>query len=269
MSATYSKHQYPWFLKRYGWTEGSFSEIMTKSNRVLDAGAGIGQHLAWFAMFFNNTMYVATDASVAPPATEVTSLHNVKFILSDLRELPFQDDCFDLCYCDRVLMHLQNPLLALGELVRVTRHEGTVAFSVYRKKGLIRECVDEVLRRKLSAMDTCEAIEVCRDLAKLGRSIQNSSGKVDVPSSLREAGLFDSQSCDIKEFIYWDLLKAFWNDDYGIDGSTMINLEYYFAPISHTYTKADVLCMCDEHKLKIDYFFEEKNALSTRARVIK
>jgi len=40
-------------------------------------------------------------------------------ILSDVNNLPFRDKCFDFVYCSHVLEHVDNPLLACAEIMRV------------------------------------------------------------------------------------------------------------------------------------------------------
>lgn len=50
----------------------------------------------------------------------------VEAVEADVHELPFPDDTFDVTTCQTLLIHVAEPLLALSEMVRVTRPGGVV-----------------------------------------------------------------------------------------------------------------------------------------------
>lgn len=50
-------------------------------------------------------------------------------------KLPFKANQFDFVYANGVIPHVKDPLIALREMVRVTRIGGVVWFSVYGKSG--------------------------------------------------------------------------------------------------------------------------------------
>jgi SAM-dependent methyltransferase len=41
------------------------------------------------------------------------------FLISDINYLPFEDNCFDFVYCSHLLEHVDNPLCACSEIVRI------------------------------------------------------------------------------------------------------------------------------------------------------
>lgn len=51
-------------------------------------------------------------------------------IKADVYRLPFADDSFDLLICYQVLEHLAEPISAVQELSRVTKHDGKALFQV-------------------------------------------------------------------------------------------------------------------------------------------
>jgi len=90
---------------------------------VLDVGAGAGDDLRALAELVSpGGRVVGVDSSPASP----------EVLLADACALPFDDDTFDACRCDRTLQHVGDPQRALAEMVRVTRPGGVVLISEVR-----------------------------------------------------------------------------------------------------------------------------------------
>jgi SAM-dependent methyltransferase len=84
--------------------------------RVLPAGAritGVDREPAWVEQ--------ATARAIEQNLAERFS-----YRLGDAERLPFADDSFDLTTCQTLLIHLRDPSVALGEMIRVTRPGGLV-----------------------------------------------------------------------------------------------------------------------------------------------
>lgn len=111
-------------LARYSW-----ACRFAPGKRVLDAACG---------MAYGTAMLVDAEASevvgididesliaevrrVAPP--------NASFDVGDLRELPYEDDDFDLIVCFEAIEHVPDPEKVLDELSRVLRDDGLLALS--------------------------------------------------------------------------------------------------------------------------------------------
>ena len=92
---------------------------------VLDVGAGAGEDLRALAELVSpGGRAVGVDSSPASP----------EVLLADACALPFDDDSFDACRCDRTLQHVADPQRALAEMVRVTRPGGVVLVSEVRHR---------------------------------------------------------------------------------------------------------------------------------------
>src|SRR5579859_1213126 len=90
---------------------------------VLDVGAGGGDDLRALAELVSPAgRVVGVDSSPASP----------EVLPADACALPFDDDTFDACRCDRALQHVADPERALAEMVRVTRPGGVVLISEVR-----------------------------------------------------------------------------------------------------------------------------------------
>lgn len=92
---------------------------------LLDVGGGPG----YFRDAFEDrgARYVALDAD----AGELTGLGDTgpRTVLGSGMELPFRDDCVDVCYSSNVLEHVRWPGRMAEEMLRVTRPGGTTYLS--------------------------------------------------------------------------------------------------------------------------------------------
>jgi ubiquinone/menaquinone biosynthesis C-methylase UbiE len=99
--------------------------------RVLDLGCGTGEDSRRLAGLVGPTgEVVGIDASeamlaVARARAEGTGLP-VTFHLGDAMRLDLPTESFDAARCERLLLHVPDPPVALGEMVRVTRHGGRI-----------------------------------------------------------------------------------------------------------------------------------------------
>jgi len=100
-------------------------------NRVLDVGCGTGddvRRMAGIVGTFGRAVGIdLSDAMIeqARQRAEGTDLP-VEFVNGSTYDLPFPDDSFDACRCERVLQHLDEPLRAVLEMARVVRPGGRV-----------------------------------------------------------------------------------------------------------------------------------------------
>lgn len=93
--------------------------------QLLDVGGGPG----YFRDAFREAgaTYWALDADVG----ELTSAGEIGAgtVIGSGMQLPFADDCLDVCYSSNVLEHVEDPWLMADEMVRVTKPGGLVFLS--------------------------------------------------------------------------------------------------------------------------------------------
>lgn len=102
--------------------------------RVLDIGCGSGVDTRRFAALVGSQ---GAAVGVDPSERAVASARHAareaglpeSYEVGDAVDLVFPDDSFDACFCDRTLQHLADPVAALSEMRRVTRHTGTIVVS--------------------------------------------------------------------------------------------------------------------------------------------
>ena len=95
---------------------------------ILDVGCGTGEMLAYFNMQQKKLNIYGVDISA--PMLKKAAYKNIKsrqnFHLSNITELPFEDNFFDITTAVFVLHHVPNLSRALAELVRVTKKKGII-----------------------------------------------------------------------------------------------------------------------------------------------
>ncbi len=102
---------------------------------VLDVGCGPGMLTAELARRTDEERITAVD-----PAATFLAATAVRFPRADVREasaeaLPFADDTFDAALAQLVVHFMQDPLVGLREMARVTRPGGVVAACVWDHAG--------------------------------------------------------------------------------------------------------------------------------------
>jgi ubiquinone/menaquinone biosynthesis C-methylase UbiE len=102
-----------------------------EGQHILDVGCGTGEDAQALARLVGTGgRVVAVDFSQVMIAEATRRAENrglpLVFQLADAHHLDFPDNTFAACRCDRSFMHLETPVRALREMVRVTRPGGRV-----------------------------------------------------------------------------------------------------------------------------------------------
>ena len=159
---------------------------------ALDVGCGGGH---WTRTVLSQ---LPTDARMGGPDREAAFLalarercdaSRTEFMVGTAEKLPFEDNTFDLVTCQLVLIHVQDPLVALTELKRVLRPGGLLlvaepdnrAGNIAQLGGEPRPS-DEDLLSIMSLLLCCE-----RGKLALGEGDQSIGGRM--PGLFHHAGL--------------------------------------------------------------------------------
>lgn len=100
--------------------------------KLLDVGAGSGTISASLAKYMPEGEVTATDIADeilvrAKEYADSKGISNIKFQRANIFELPFPDSTFDVTHAHQVLCHLEAPVDAIKEMMRVTKPGGTVS----------------------------------------------------------------------------------------------------------------------------------------------
>ena len=90
--------------------------------KILDVGIGAGD----LSGLFNSKEVTGIDFSKTM-LSECKKLHpEFKLVLADAEKLPFSDEKFDVVCCRNFLQNFNDPSMAFGEMVRVTKTGGKI-----------------------------------------------------------------------------------------------------------------------------------------------
>jgi SAM-dependent methyltransferase len=125
---------------------------------VLDAGCGTGVFLPGLAAIVGaEGRVVGVDHAPAfleearTRLAEASLSDRVELVEGDVHRLPFADATFDAVHCERVLMHVANPEVAIREMRRVLRPGGRVLLAEVNAASARQAHPDPEAERMISA----------------------------------------------------------------------------------------------------------------------
>ena len=100
---------------------------------VLEIGSGNFEHLK----FLNHSFETYTCVDLRPPTRDIPEnmKSKVNFLQADANKLPFEENSFDRVLSTCLLMHINSPITALEEWLRVLKPGGVLEFMVPCEPG--------------------------------------------------------------------------------------------------------------------------------------
>ena len=138
---------------------------------VLDVGCGLGHEVARLAGRVGAPgRVVGIDTSV-PLIAEARrraadAVCPITFEVGNARQLEFLDDTFDLCRTERVLRYVEQPAIAVREMVRVARTGGYVIAFDFDSDQTVVDASDRALARRVA-----EALDAAVPNPWIGRQL--------------------------------------------------------------------------------------------------
>lgn len=99
-----------------------------ENSYLLDLGCGPGATTNLISEALSDTKVCGIDREdrFISYAKKMYKKDNINFYVGDGENLPFEDNCFNVCFSRYVFQHLKNPQKVLCELIRVTKPEGYI-----------------------------------------------------------------------------------------------------------------------------------------------
>jgi arsenite methyltransferase len=259
-----------WCLEKYGFdTLQSWVEFFDAQEAILDVGCGSGfSSSLWLDTPYwqGKAMWVGIDISEAVDVAldRLCHIPNTHFVQADALQLPFPDGSFETVFSEGVLHHTPSTRSALLSSARVLATGGEFQFYVYRRKGPVREFVDDYVRERISSLTDDEAWDAMRPLTRLGRDLSETRAEVkleeDIPLLGIRAGRYD-----IQRLIYWYFAKLYWNPALSFEENVCVNFDWYRPRYAHRQTADEVRRWCEEASLSIRWFHEQESGFTVRA----
>jgi ubiquinone/menaquinone biosynthesis C-methylase UbiE len=166
-SAMRSEADLDWRVARQFDIEPSFFT----GKRVLDAGAGAGDQSRWMLGQGAEVVSIDLSSAIDVVAAKLRLEPGWVGVQGDMTSLPFQDQQFEVSYCEGVIQHTRDSPLAIKELRRVLATGGSLLATHYEKprrmRGLLRMAWMGWLRRRLSRLDRYKLLLLTGNLAAL------------------------------------------------------------------------------------------------------
>ena len=263
------KFQFKWYLDLYGFKNEEQLKIFLQSKKViLDAGCGLGYKAAWFAKLAPNSIVIGMDFSEAAKiaANKYKDVTNLYFIQGDISDTKLNSGVVDYVSCDQVIMHTEVPEIKFKHLTDITSHDGEFACYVYSKKALPRELLDDYFRQNVMDFDSEKVWEMSRQLTKLGKTLSELNINIDVP----DIPLLNIKggNYDLQRFIYWNFIKCFWRDDFGVELSDATNFDWYSPSNAKRFSEEEYKKMIGVNNLEIVTFHKEEACYSGRFKKV-
>jgi ubiquinone/menaquinone biosynthesis C-methylase UbiE len=133
--------------------------------RLLDAGCGPGSITIGLAEAIaprdgeqaGDTVGIDFSADAIDAARALAAergVTNVRFDISDVYALPFEDASFDAAFCHAVLQHLADPVAALQEMRRVLKPGGVIGVADADHDGMVMWPRDPLIDRSFAVLES-------------------------------------------------------------------------------------------------------------------
>ncbi len=148
------------FKRRF--EENNFDMDYFKDKKCLDLGCGGGRYSIALSLLgaghVTGVDVSETGIADAKMRAEKLNITNTDFVVYDGDILPFEDETFDCIIWSGVLMHMENPELAMQEVSRIVKKSGMIYMLVYATGGVRWPMVNQL--RNLSSYITLEKMDL-------------------------------------------------------------------------------------------------------------
>ena len=130
IKGSHARTLYPFMLQQIIHIQGS---------HFLDLGCGTGELMSQVLSEDNTRQIIGLDLSEEMLKIAKQKIgKQAQFILGDSESLPFQDNSFDLVYCNDSFHHYPHPQTVIAEVYRVLKPEGVFLIGDCYEKGISR-----------------------------------------------------------------------------------------------------------------------------------
>ena len=265
-----ASNTFNWITTRNGFKNAEeFSAYLESKDLILDAGCGNGRIIALMDSLLpanHDKIFHGIDLVSHEVAREnFSNRSNMHFSYGDLTHQSSLADLpkFDFIYCQEVLHHTNNPKKSFLNLVNLLKESGEIAIYVYKKKAVIREFADDMIRDKIANLGYDQALELMRPITELGKMLTELNIKIDVP----EIELLDiaAGEYDLQRFFYHFFLKCYWNEQLSQSECDVINYDWYHPQLCHRHTMDEIKGWMSEANLEIRHSYEDHYGITVRA----
>ena len=262
--------QRKWYLKKYGFNNKKFNDFIKDKENILDAGCGSGWGSKWFSEINKKANIFAVDLSEDSNSLICKNFKNIENVFgvnADIANLPFPKKFFDFISCEQVLHHTSNPYNVFLNFIKSLKKGGVLCFYVYKEKPFIRELSDTYIREKTVEMDFKECLHFSKAITLLGKSLSDINIDFNIKEDIPLLGIKKGKH-NLQRFIYWHFLKCFWNKEWGMDKSVLVNFDWYSPKNAFRYNPEEIKKWISKKNLKLLNFYVDEAGISVMVKKI-
>jgi arsenite methyltransferase len=241
-----------------------FSRFM-KGKLVLNAGCGCGQNEFFWGQFPSQIVDVDISRAIDVAKKNWGADARFSFIQADVLKMPFADQTFDVVWSQGVLHHTPSTHDALGSCVRVLKPDGLILFYVYRKKAPLREFADDHVRQAIADLPPEQAWAALEPLTRLAKAFSDTQATIEVPVDVDLLG-FKAGRYDVQRFLYYNVMKFYWNDELTFHENVHINYDWYYPKYCWRHTGQEIREWLTEYGLQELELHEADSGIGVIAR---
>jgi len=139
------------------------------------------------------------------------------------------------------------------------------AFTDHSKKYKLELRVSLFVAPSVKDKSNDEAWEALKPLTKLGISLGELKGDVDVTEDIPYLGI-KKGTYNIQRFFYWNIMKAFYRPDFNLEEMNHINFDWFRPLNCFRHTEEELINFCEDAGLKIEHFNKQEAGFTVVAR---
>ena len=258
------------FYDRFCFSSDTDVKNFFSGKTVLHAGVGNGQSEQHYLKYCKEVWGVDISSSVDALKSNWSKYYpdlarRFKTCQADLMTLPFKDGFFDVVLSDGVLHHTPDTFAALQSITKKVRVGGHVMFYVYVTKPPIREFVDDYIREKVTNLSPQDAWEALEPLTALAKDLSYKKQEINIPEEFDLLG-FKKGNFNLQRWMYWNILKLYWNDDFSFDDNNHVNYDWYYPKYAWRHTPDEVRNWLSKLNLQENVFNVTESGISVIAK---
>ena len=259
-----------WLFERY--CGGDINKLMQwlEGGRkiILDAGCGSGYSaMLFFGDQLKNHDYLGVDISSAVNVAQCRFEemgYPGDFLQWDLMDLPVPDASVDLIFAEGVLHHTESVEGSLKYLAKKLKSGGRFLFYVYRKKAVVREFTDDLIRKRIKNLSDEKAWKALMPLTKLGSVLGDMKVEIEIPDDIPLLDI-EKGKIDLQRLFYWHICKLFYSPDLTLEEMNHINFDWFRPLNCHRHTTEEIKRFCTEAGLTIEHLDVQKSGVTVVA----
>lgn len=232
---------------------------------VLNAGCGCGRNEHFWGQFPSRIVDLDISRAIDVARRNWSSDPRFSFVQADVLKIPFANDTFDVVWSEGVLHHTPSTYNALGSCVRVLKPDGLILFYVYRKKAPLREFADDFIRNAIADLSPEQAWAALEPLTRLAKSFSDLKTRIEITEDVELLG-FKAGNFDVQRFLYYNVMKFYWNDEFSFDENVHINYDWYYPKYCWRHTASEIRAWLKDYGLEEIELHEAESGIGVIAK---